>query len=343
MAMSRTRKVVLIITGFLLVCFVFAVLGIALLIAALRRDAPRIQDNSVLVLRVEGALPDYLPDDPFARRLFGARDMSFGDLLEQIRKAKADRRIGAILLEINNNGLGWAKAEELRDAIADFRGSGKPVYAYMEYGGDKEYYIATACDRIYVMPVGTLFINGLAANALFMRGALDNLGVYPEFHQIGQYKNAPDALTRREMSDAQREVINALLDDIFGRYVNTVAQARGRSPEDIRALIDSAPLTSARAREAGLIDGASYRHEIENELKQRLGYAESDSLRLVTTAQYRQVTPESLNLNQGERIAIIYAQNYRTHRFVVARGVDGAHERAAAGALRAEGRIIRTA
>ncbi|MEJ7709347.1 MAG: signal peptide peptidase SppA [Pyrinomonadaceae bacterium] len=232
--------------------------------------------------------------------------MSLTELLLQFKKAKADKRISAILLEIDGSGAGWAKADEIRDAITEFRKSGKFVYAFMEYGANKEYYIATACDRIYVAPIGDLFINGLAAEAMFYRGALDKIGVYADFYQIGKYKNAPDQYTRKEMSNEQREVLNAVLDDIFNRYVDGIATARGKSPEDIRALIDSAPLSAQTAKAAGLIDGAKYRDEVEKEIKDRLKYKESDKLQLAKFSDYRQVSAEGLGLNNGESIAVVY-------------------------------------
>ena len=100
---------------------------------------------------------------------------------------------------------------------------------------NKEYYIASACDRIYMAPPGELFINGLAADVMFFRGSLDKLGVYPDMYQIGKYKSAGDMFTRKEMSEAHREYINSLLDDLFNRYLEAIAAARGKSPEEVRA------------------------------------------------------------------------------------------------------------
>ncbi|HEV2708188.1 MAG TPA: S49 family peptidase, partial [Pyrinomonadaceae bacterium] len=254
--MSRTRKVFLIIGGILLALVVLVFVGFALLIASFRDAEPEVADNSVLVLKVSGSLPDFASEDPFASRFLGAETNSLTSLVTQFRKAKADKRIKAVLLDIGFLETGWAKADEIRSAIADFRTSGKPIYAYMEVGTDKEFYVAAACDKIYVPPVGDLFINGLAAEAMFFRGSLDKLGVYPDFYQIGKYKNAPDQYTRKEMSEAHREVINSILDDIFNRYVETVARDRRKSVEDVRTLIDNAPLNARDAEAAGLIDGA---------------------------------------------------------------------------------------
>ncbi len=306
MAMSRTRKIVLIITGIVIALAVVAFIFIALIISAFRGSEPLVANNSVLVLKVEGAMPDFVPEDPM-RRYFGEDDSSLTNLLTQIKKAKVDKRIGAILLEIEFSGAGWGKADEIRDAIADFRTSGKPAYAYMEYGSNKEYYIATACDKIFVAPPGDLFINGLAAEVMFFRGSLDKLGIEPDMFQIGKYKNAPDQFTRKDMSEAHREVVNSMLDNLYGRIVNTIATTRKKTPDEVKAIIDNAPIGAQQAKEQGLIDGAFYRDEVENELKKRLGHKDSDPLPKIAGGTYREIKPESLGLNTGERIAIIYA------------------------------------
>src|SRR6266568_9132659 len=306
MAMSTTRKVVVIISSIVIGLVLISVLGIAIVVTLVRGNPPSIRDNSVLALRISGPLPDYVPDDPI-RRIFGGQPQSLSSLLAQFRKAKTDKRITAVMLEIDESSAGWAKAEEIRGAIQDFRTSGKPVYAYLEYGMNKDYYIATACDKVFVPPPGELFINGLAADVMFFRGSLDKLGIYPDMYQIGKYKSAGDTFTQKQMSDAHREFINSLLDDLYGRYIDGIAKARNKSSDDIKALIDNSPYNAAQAKEAGLIDGALYHDEVEKELKKRLGYKDSDELHIARGSDYRQISQESLGLNKGEKIAVVYA------------------------------------
>src|SRR5262249_37598948 len=130
MAISRSSKVLLIIGGLLIVLFVGGIIALALI--AERMGRPSVENNSGLVLKVSGDLPDYVPDEPVAK-LFGIQQpQSFSSLVTQLRKAKVDNRIGAVLLDIDFPEIGWGKADELRDAVKDFHNSGKPVYAYME-------------------------------------------------------------------------------------------------------------------------------------------------------------------------------------------------------------------
>src|SRR5919206_1325 len=283
--MTRGRKIALIVVGALLVCVLVGGLLVALVLMSLDNE-PAVPQNSVLVLKVEGMLPDYVNEDPVTR-LFGGESNSLSNLLLQLRKAKADKRVGAVLLDVHMLGGGWAKADEIRDAVADFRKSGKPIYAYMEFGSDKEYYVATAAERIYVPPIGDLFINGLAAESMHFKGSFDKLGIYWDSYQIEKYKTAPESFTRGDMSEGERETLNSLLDEIFNRYVTQVAEARRKSADDIKALVNTAPHNAPAALEAGLIDGALYREEVEGELKKRLGYKDDEKLRKVSTAEYR--------------------------------------------------------
>lgn len=306
MAMSTTRKVVLTISGIVLGLILIGFVVVAIFVSAIRGERPSIRDNSVLALKVSGPLPDYVPDNPL-NRLFGNPPQSLSSLLAQFRKAKADKRIKAIILDIDASETGWAKAEEIRGAIEDFRTSGKPVYAYMETGFNKDYYVASVCDKIYLPPSGELFVTGLAADVMFFRGTLDKLGIYPDIYQIGKYKSAGDMFTQKQMTDAHREYINSLLDDLYGRMVEAMAKGRRKSADDVKKLIDNAPYTARQAQDAGLIDGALYRDEVEKQIKKGLGYADNDELRLVKASDYRKISQESLGLNKGEKIAVVYA------------------------------------
>ncbi|HEX3559817.1 MAG TPA: signal peptide peptidase SppA [Pyrinomonadaceae bacterium] len=304
--MKRGRKIALIIVGVVLALVLVVGCVVALVVMSLGRE-PEIPGNSVLVLKVEGGLPDFTNSDEISSRFFGAQTNSLSSLLLQLRKAKADKRVAAVLLDIGMVEAGWAKSEEIRDAIADFRKSGKPIYAYMEFGSDKEYYISTAAERIYVAPIGDLFIDGLAAESMHFRGTFDKLGIYWDSYQIGKYKNAPEEFTRKDVSDGERETINSLLEEIFNRYKANVAEARHMSPDDVEALINDAPHNAKEAQKAGLIDGALYREDVEKELKKRLGYKDEEKLRKVSTAEYRRISADSLGLNQGEQIAVVFA------------------------------------
>lgn len=306
MAASKTTKILLIGGTITIVLFLIAI--VALIVAADILGRPSVPQNSVLILNVSGDLPDYVPEEPYARALGIPQKQSFTGLLTQLRKAKIDGRIGAVLLDIDFPSIGWGRADELREAIKDFRASGKPAYAYLEIGTNREYYIATAADKTFVPPSGDLYVNGFAAEAMFFKGTLDKLGIEAEVIQIGpKYKNAPDQYTKKEMGEGQAEVLNAVLDEYYGRFVSAIADSRKKSPEDVRADIDNAPYNAIKAKEIGLIDDALYRDQVYEELKKRLGYRDEDRLRTIRAADYREIPSDSLGLNSGERVAVIFA------------------------------------
>lgn len=306
MATSKTAKVLIIGGAIALILFLVAVVGIALIVSSVERVD--VAKNSVLILNVSGSLPDYTPDDRVARALGFAEPQSFTSLLTQLRKAKVDNRVSAVLLDINFPDLGWGRADEFRDAIADFRTSGKPVYAYMEIGSNKEYYIATAADKIYLPPSGDIYINGFAAEAMFYKGSLDKLGIEADVIQIGpKYKNAPDQYTKTQMGEGQREVINALLDEYFNRFTNAIAASRKKSPDDVKKLIDDAPYNARQAKELGLIDDTFYREQVYDALHAQLGYGQNEKLRTIRSSEYKEVPSDSLGLNNGEKVAVIFA------------------------------------
>ena len=306
MAASKTTKVLIIGGALALILFLVALIGLILIVGSISK--PSVAKNSVLLLNVSGSLPDYTSDDAVARAIGFAQPQSFTGLLTQLRKAKVDSRVSAVFLNINFPGIGWGRASELREAIADFRTSGKPVYAYMELGMNKEYYIATAADKIYLPPSGDVYINGLAAEAMFFKGSLDKLGVEADVIQIGpKYKNAPDQYTKKEMGEGQREVMDAMLNEYFGTLTTAIAESRKKSAEDVKQLIDGAPYNARQAQELGLIDGAIYREQVYDELKKQLGYGDAEGLRTIRSSQYKEIPSDTLGLNNGEKVAVIFA------------------------------------
>lgn len=304
--MSKNGKVLLIVGGVLVALLIVGI--IALIFAARSMGRPSVAENSVLVLSVSGGLPDYVAEEPLAKAFGIKQEQSFTSLLTQLRKAKVDKRIGAVMLDIDFPDIGWGKADEFRDAVADFKTSGKPVYAYMEIGTNKEYYLATAADKIFLPPSGDIYINGFAAEAMFYKGSLDKLGIEADVIQIGpKYKNAPDRYTKKEMGEGQREVLNAVLDEYYGRFTKAIAESRKKSVDDVKALIDNAPYNTIKAKELGLIDDAFYPEQVDNDLKAKLGYAADAKLRMIRGGEYREIPSDTLGLNDGEKVAVIYA------------------------------------
>jgi protease IV len=268
---------------------------------------PSVPESAVLVLPVGGDLAETSPDDVVAY-ISGPRRPTLRSTIDALRKAKADARIQGVLLKPTGFASPyWGKVQELRDALLDFRASGKPVYAYLEYGGDQDYLLATGADKVFLMPSTPLQLAGVASYELFLRGTLDWIGVQPDLQHIGDYKTAVNTFTEKSMTAAHREMSTSLALDLYETIVSNVAQARQKSVEQVRTLIDEGPFLPDQAVAAGLVDGVAYEDEVADQLRKAAGIEEGGERAMVPASDYARVTLASLGLNQGPRIAVIYA------------------------------------
>jgi protease-4 len=137
--------------------------------------------------------------------------------------------------------------QELREAVVDFRKSGKRVVAFLEYGGDREYFLASAADKVYLLPSSPLDLSGVASYEIFLRGAFDKVGAYPDFIHIGDYKSAVNQLTEKGFTPAHREMTESLNRDMYEQLVRGIAEGRKKSEQDVRALLDQGPVRAGRS------------------------------------------------------------------------------------------------
>jgi protease-4 len=277
-----------------------SILGFVALYLAFGRE-PAVPGNATLVVRVGGDLAEVAPAD-VVNYLRGVRTPTLRSIVENLRKAKVDSRVKAVMLKPTGfDSPFWAKVQEIRDAVLDFKTSGKPVYAYLEYGGDREYYLATAADKIYLMPSATLDVVGVATYELFLRGTLDKIGAYPDLHHIGEYKTAVNTFTQKTFTPAHKEMDESMNRDLFEQIVRGIADGRKKPEADVRALIDQGPFLPEDALRAGLIDDVAYEDQVDEKL------SAGERRQRVDSDDYSRVSAASLGLNRGPRIAVIYA------------------------------------
>jgi protease-4 len=292
---------------FLTLVGIATVLSIAVLFAVYLTSArgPSIPDESVLVVRPGGELLEVLPDDVVGQVLGGDAGTVRG-FIESLQKAKRDPRITAVLLLPATLELPfWGKVQELRDAVVDFRRSGKTVVAFLEYGGDREYYLASAADRVFLLPTSPLDLTGIATYEIFLRGALDKLGAYPDFVHIGAYKTAVNQFTEKGFTPEHREMTESLNRDLYEQLVRGIAEARKKTPDEVRRLLDEGPFTPEAARQAGLVDELAYLDQLDDRVAALK--ADDDPRERVEERDYRRVSPRSLGVRTASRIAVLYA------------------------------------
>src|SRR6202049_2869368 len=289
--------------------FNFTVLGVACFISIAGLVAlylfagrqPSVPSNATLTLRLGDDLAEVAPDDVVGY-LRGSHTRTVRSIVDNLRKAKVDRRVAAVLLK--PAGLTtpfWGKIQEIRDAVLDFKKSGKPVYAYLEYGADRDYYLASAADKVFLMPSSPLDLTGVATYQLFLRGALDKIGAYPDLHHIGDYKTYSNTFTQKGYTAAHKEMDQSLNVDLYEQLVRGIADGRKKDEADVRRLIDAGPFLPEEALRAGLVDDVVYEDQVDDKL------ASGRNGRHVEGDDYARVTTASLGLNAGPRIAVIYA------------------------------------
>ncbi len=301
MAMKKGTYVLLIFLFFFLV----AAAGLFFLfVSELAPPAAEVPARAYLELGLSGPVEEVAPPDLLSALFARARPMTTTDIWMNLRKAAVDGRVRAVLLRVGALQCDWGKAAEIREAVLEFRRGGKKAYAYIEEApdSDMEYYVATACDRIVLHPLGWLGVTGIGGYVPFFKGALDKLGVRAEFEHVEEYKTAYNVFTEKGFTPAHREEMESLYGDIFAQYVGEAAKARGKTEAEFRALLDRGFFQGQEAKTAGLVDDCLYEDELQGLLK-----SDGTALDRLRFDDYTRVKPQSLGLETGRKIAIVYA------------------------------------
>ena len=281
---------------FLLLATVVSLGGMVMLYALVGQEPP-VPDRATLVLRPSGDIPEVLPDV-----VFGEDELTVRGYVELIRKAKGDPRIAGILLR--PGGLSspfWAKLQEIRAALEDFKTSGKYLHAWLEYAGDREYYLASAADRIYLLPSAGLDLTGVATYEVFLRGTFDWIGTYPDFLHVGDYKTAVNTFLEKTYTPAHKEMSESLTRSHYDQLVRAIADARKKSEPDVRALIDQGPFQPEDALRVGLIDEVAYEDELDDLVD------DMNQARYVEAENYAKVSWERAGVLRRSKVAVINA------------------------------------
>jgi protease-4 len=240
----------------------------------------RLHGRHGLDLLLELDLTRHVVEDPPVSpldRFTGRRTTVLRHLVEALEKASGDGQVAGVVAHVGSRQPTLAQSAELRDAIHAFRAAGKATVCWSEsYGpelgaGNIAYHLASAFEEVWLVPTGGLGLLGLSASAVFVRGALDKLGVQPQLSQRREYKTAANTFLEAGLTEAHREMLTALTESATSVVVSEIAAARGLSEADVRAAIHAAPLTAQQALERGLVDRLGYRDEVYAALRQRLG------------------------------------------------------------------------
>ena len=296
----------------LVILFFITMAIIASMISFANNKTVEVADNSVLVMKLDKPVYDRAPKNPISLYSPDAFELNqyvgLDEIIKDLKKAKADDRIRGIFLNLSMVPSGMATLEEIRDAITDFKTGGKFVIAYSQVYSQKAYYLATVADKVYMEPDGLIDFKGLSAQIGFIKGLLDKLDINMQVIRHGKFKSAVEPLIDDKMSKPNREQMQALVDDIWGSYLDVISDSRHIDKKDLNLYADSLLAYSAdKALELHLVDGLLYNDEILDQLKQLSGISGDSKIKTVSIGKYTDATDPAGETYSKDKIAVIYA------------------------------------
>lgn len=294
---------------------VFSLVGILFLAALIGgiaamgdQEAPEVQENSVLFINMHGQIKERVAEDPF-QEIFGDSNDKMIPLLntiEAIRQAKDDDKIKGIYMKHGYISGGSASIHEIRSAIEDFKSSGKFVYSYAEYLSEANYYLASVADEIYLNPIGSVEFNGLNANVTFMKGLFDKLDIDFQIFRVGTYKSAVEPFLRKDLSEASKEQLTAIINSIYDNYLTAISESRDLGVDKLKEISDGMLIRKPEdALDLGLITKIGYSNEVQDDLKAKIEIEASDDINFYKVSDYVTKVGKDYSSN---KVAVIVAE-----------------------------------
>ena len=304
------------IVGILLATFILVVIVAGIIYAASSDKTVEVEPNTVLHMAFTTPITERTPNNPLAGLGFLGldKDKSTGlnDILANIRKAKNDPDIKGIFLDESYMTSGQATTEEIRNALIDFKKSGKFVVAYAEIYTQGFYYLASVADKGYINPKGIFEFHGFSSQITFLKGALDKLGIEAQIIKVGTYKSAVEPLILTKMSDANRMQVTSYLGSLYDHYLTGISKSRGINKDSLFNYANQMRIQIPEdALKLKLVDGLKYKDEILDDLKKRTGTKQKSDLNSIELGEYTKSSTEKDSLDDSSssknRIAIVYA------------------------------------
>jgi protease-4 len=268
------------------------------------------KENTVLKINLDGDIKERSIENPFGDIDLGPfmpkETLGIGDIIESLKFAKTDKNIKGIYLEVSNPVAGFATLEEVRNALLDFKKSGKFIYTYSEGYSQKAYYLATTADKLYLNPEGGLEIKGLSSQMMFFKKMLEKTGVEVQIFRHGKFKSAIEPFMLDKMSEANRAQVETYLGSLWNHMVNGMAKSRGMTSKDINDMANNLLIRSPQdAVKYKLVDELKYEDEVFSAIKKNIQIAETDKITFASLTDYTEAnTNTKLSKN---KIAVIYA------------------------------------
>ncbi|MBN1885848.1 MAG: signal peptide peptidase SppA [Candidatus Krumholzibacteriota bacterium] len=286
-----------------IVVVILVVVGV---VASKANEKSKIEDHSWLVIDIYGDVTEFDPPGGILSEVMGGKPETLQRILSNLEKVRHDDRIDGVILKLSSaNNLGAAKMEEIRGAVGAVRASGKKVYGWADSMDRGTYYLAAACDSIYMPPTGYIQFLGFYRGSIHAKSMLEKLGINPNVHKIKDYKSAAEMVTRTDMSGPARENDMWMLDEYWDMYVSAIEADRGITELELVEIMNHAQFLPEAAVEFGLVDRLLYWDELDAMLRQE----DDEKLNVVSQGRYADEEPKDLGFNDGKKkIVVIHAQ-----------------------------------
>jgi protease-4 len=301
-----------IVGSFLLMFLVFAIIG-GIVAATSKKGDIKVKPNTVLTLNLDYDIPEKTNTNPFEDFNFGSFEPTIkpglNDIVKNIKKAKTDANIKGIYLQSGIFMNGYATAEQIREALLDFRESGKFIVAYAEVYSQKGYYVASVADKIFLNPTGLMELRGLNAQITFYKNMLDKIGVEPQVFYCGKFKSATEPFRYDKMSEPNRIMVSDLIGNLNNFMMQRIADARKLSFEEVKNVSDNMLIqSSSDAITYKMVDELYYADQVTKYLREQLKLEEKAKLELMALGKYRRVPDGEKKSLDDKKIAVLYAQ-----------------------------------
>ncbi len=274
-----------------------------------QKNTAKVEEASILVVETSKRMHELGRQDPFASF---SNDISYSpglyDAVRALKAAKTDENIKAVLLRLDGGGNGWATMQQFREALVDFKKSGKKLYAYGEGITQRDYYLASAADVLYLNPTGMMELKGLSTQLAFFKGTLEKLGIKPEIFYAGRFKSATEPFRSDRISDANRIQISEMQRDIWSHFLTAAADKANTDTASIHQLASVGGIYfAADALRANLIDGAKYWDEMEETMRKDVDKKADEKLPYLSLNEYAERLDRISGSGDG-RIAVLFAE-----------------------------------
>lgn len=293
------------------VVFILMIVIVAAIIASVDGEKVKVSANSVIHMSLDHPIQERSSKNPFDKIDFGGfesnKTIGLNDILASIKAAKSDEKIKGIFLDVNSIQAGMATTEEIRNALLDFKKSGKFILAYSEVYSQGAYYLASVADKIYLNPEGLLEFNGFSSELSFFKGTLDKLEIEAQIIKVGTYKSAVEPFILEKMSDANRQQVTSFMGSMYDHFLTAVSSSRKIQKDSLFAIANQLKVQQAAdAVKYKLADGLRYKDQVLDELKSRTGIEKDKEIKTVSLVDYSKNT-HAEDGDFDSRVAVVYA------------------------------------